>query len=283
MTKNISKNFIYLSFVLFLLHIFQNCTSARIYSPNAEKRVVLASSNSSCKTLTKTNRWYLLFGAWPWPWQSHDSDYFTQLKPGESARITESSTWSDILINGLLGWGTSLNVRTLTVEACPEGIVSTTQEQRQKFQEEAVLSYAKSEQNRVSLPTFVMTDGTSVRGEIVSFSQTEVEIRKPAPKVTPPPPPPANTESSEGASENTTTQEPDRFDVVILKSGEIVQGSVSSQDMENLTLTTSDGEREFLKKDIRRVQYGVSASELEREDEITTLQREDIAKILMPN
>ncbi len=254
--------------------IAASCASMPLQSPDNARRVVLGSSESSCRRESSEKQWYILFGAVP---LNHAEVSFQD--SSRSYRIIEERTWSDLLITILGGTLTTVTRKTLTAEICEEQLVVATPEQiEQKRKEEIQTALDGFIQKIPGEPIFLLKSGEKHRGRIEEISQEEIVIAE------------MTAVDPQEAAEKDEGEKGTKIARILLRDGSTLTGEVLDQTPLLISLKTTRGKVSIQKSNVRRISYQETQAEKEsarkqREEasiKRLSLRRDEILRIVLP-
>lgn len=253
----------YIRTVVILLSLLTSCVTQRYFGKTAP---VVLGNGDECVSVSSTGRYYLLFGAVPI--SSIEGPALTA-EEGRSFRITERSTFKDFAVTILGGWALTLTRRTVEVESCRQDVLLTSRgaiekefalqmEARQKEieleTEKAVAQFSNN-----GHPIILLLSGESIQGNILEMNSDTIRV----------------------AQEHTVEEEKEaRVDRVFLRRGSTLEGKVTNQTLQNVTLRTREGTKLIRKADILRVQFQVEPTPRIELSE-RTIPKSEILKIVL--
>ncbi|HBS05585.1 MAG TPA: hypothetical protein DEA96_11500 [Leptospiraceae bacterium] len=255
-----------------ILFLASSCTSRSIIH-RAQAPVAIGSESASCKVVAEDGQWQAVWDMYRL-WDADFSGY--QFQASRTYNYTMEDQWLDWVVNGALGFFTTVTRHTVLLQECDQEVVIRTPEQIQKQLDDTIAQHLKdqgtSRPNKLQ-PIFIMKDGASHQGRLVEIREDAFEIEV---EVQP--------ESASGADGEEASTTVDR---VRLKNGEVLDGRVVDQNRTSMTIRLKKPEggsptKTISKADIAQVQFGISSEEAERETKRMTLDRNQIERIALP-
>ena len=251
---------------------FASCTTRSVVH-RGDAPVAISSSETSCQVVAESTQWQALWDMY----RIYDADFSAHsFQANKTYNYQMEDRWMDWLINGTVGFLTTVTRHTVLLQECQQEVVIRTPEQIQKQVDDTIARHLQdigTTRRNKQQPIFILKDDNSHQGRVTEVREDSIEIEVEVR--------PEGSESEDGDSAGTV-------DRIRLKSGDIIDGRVVDQDRTSMTILLKDPEgaprKTISKSDIAQVQFGVPADEAaKRETKRISIHRDSIERIAIPD